>query len=167
MPDWPELKERIRVRRGSLEDRVLKQIDDWWQRRQERRQTAPAQVPAPVPQPVAKADLTAMPPEELQAEKKKIMAEVLVNPRFAEYSSNASLSRGPRRLRPRVQGLRLSLQRYPEGTGSAVSVETSRRARDHSKPVPRKASRRTGVVARMGERMDTSDARKPRKSLMF
>jgi hypothetical protein len=52
--------------------RLCQKFEDWLARRQ----TAPAQAPVPVPQPVAKADLKAMSPEELEAEKEKIMAEI-------------------------------------------------------------------------------------------
>jgi hypothetical protein len=51
-------------------------------------QTAPAQTPVPVPQPVAKADLTAMSPEELQAEKEKILEAVTADPRYAKFSKS-------------------------------------------------------------------------------
>jgi hypothetical protein len=70
LPSWEEIFERMGEK-----------IDDWWARRQERRQTAPAQAPAPV----AKADLRAMSPEEMEAEKETIMAEIKSDPRIQNY----------------------------------------------------------------------------------
>jgi type IV secretory pathway TraG/TraD family ATPase VirD4 len=71
LPSWEEIF-----------DWVFLKGEEWFE---SRRRTAAAQAPAPVPPPVANADLKAMSPQELEAEKERIMAEIRTDPRIHNY----------------------------------------------------------------------------------
>ena len=78
--DWPGWKSLVE----SLQDKAVSHVEEWLARKAGK-QTAPAQAPAPVAQPVVKADVRAMSPEEMEAEREKIVAEIKSDPRIQNY----------------------------------------------------------------------------------